>query len=73
MHGHLNTKVKDITQGDGTWDLSSLISLVNNQTLSVIMENNLPAICITNTVDFPTWVGTPNGNFSTAAAYNLIN
>lgn len=72
-HGHADIKVQDINNIDGFWDLSYLSAFVDHPTLSLIVKMNVTGV--SNAVDCPIWVGTPNGNgkFSVSTAYSRIN
>ncbi|KAI8573692.1 hypothetical protein RHMOL_Rhmol01G0297000 [Rhododendron molle] len=70
-HGSHNVKLNSIFNTNNGWDLSSISQVINTQTVAEILLVNIPDIH--GTGDHPTWVATPNGTFSSAAAFNIVN
>ncbi|KAI8550397.1 hypothetical protein RHMOL_Rhmol06G0103100 [Rhododendron molle] len=65
-----NAKVVELIE-HGRWNLDMLFPLVDQGVIDSISRIKLPLTL--NVPDHPTWAGSPSGNFSVAAAYNLIN
>lgn len=70
-HTNDNRTVADLIDGNGIWNLTSISHIVDEDVLNSILNIHIPRF--SNVQDHPNWMGSSNGNFSTAAAYDLIN
>lgn len=68
-HTTSNQRIEDLIV-DGRWVLDSIFHIVDNNTLASI--RGIPLASYSQTPDHLTWVGSPSGNFTVAAAYDLI-
>lgn len=56
---------------NGDWDLYSISHIVSNQTIDAIWNIHLPRY--SSSKNCPHWIGSSNGMFSVASAYDFIN
>lgn len=70
-HTNSGDKVKLLIDSNGDWNLTSISHIVSNQTIDAIYSIKLPRY--SSTKDCPQWVGSSNGKFSVASAYDFLN